>query len=159
MMLRAVCLSILVSTILLSYPHQGFSKIEGDVIGIVDMKVILNEYEEARATREEITNLENDLKEKADVYEKKIAAMREENRSEEDIRSQYEVYGGEIDRQRRDALKRSNELTNKLREEISEAIAEVAKSKGVTIVFDKQFTLYADSFDITTLVITELNNS
>jgi len=125
-------------------------------IGYVDTQKVFQGYKEAQSAQSRFRKEAQDYQQELADAQKKLEDARKAGKSDAEINKMQKKYEDELKpkKSRVEALDR--ELSGKIKKQIESVIAQVAKSKGIPTVVDKQVILYGGT-DITSDVLARLN--
>lgn len=125
-------------------------------IGYVDTQKVFQGYKEAQTAqnkfRQEAQAYQEDL---ADA-QKKLEEARKAGKSPDEINKMQKKFEDELKPKKTRVEALDRDLSGKIKKQIEQVIAQVAKAKGVPTVVDKQVILYGGT-DLTGDVLSRLN--
>ena len=125
-------------------------------IAYVETQKIFREYDEAQKAQA-------NFRAKAEAYQKELASDQQKleeakkaGKSAKDLREMQKQFEDELKPKKAEVENLDRQRSQRIKKQITDAIEQVAKSKGFTLVLDKATVLYGGS-DISDEVIKRLN--
>lgn len=125
-------------------------------IGYVDTQKVFQGYKEAQSAQSRFRKEAQDYQEELANAQRKLEEARKAGKSEAEINKMQKKYEDDLKPKKARVEALDRELSGKIKKQIESVIAQVAKSKGIPTVVDKQVILYGGT-DITSDVLARLN--
>ncbi|MBC7541222.1 MAG: OmpH family outer membrane protein [Candidatus Sericytochromatia bacterium] len=123
--------------------------------GVVNLQELLRSYPEYKAADQQVKDAEVNYQKALMERMKKLEAARTKGSTPAQLQAMQKQFEAEIKPIQTRGVTLYKNLQDKLRGQIEKAIAEVAKAKGVDVIYDKQAVLYGGN-DLTGAVSAKL---
>lgn len=128
----------------------------GGAIGYVDTQKVFQGYKEAQTAQNRFRKEAQDYQEELANAQKKLEEARKAGKSEAEINKMQKQFEDQLKPKKAKVEALDRDLSGKIKKQIETVIGQVAKSKGIPTVVDKQVILYGGT-DITNDVLSRLN--
>ncbi|HEY9855157.1 MAG TPA: OmpH family outer membrane protein [Stenomitos sp.] len=125
-------------------------------IGYVDTQKVFQGYKEAQSAQSRFRKEAQDYQQDLADAQKKLEEARKAGKSEAEINKMQKKYEDDLKPKKARVEALDRELSGKIKKQIESVIGQVAKSRGVATVVDKQVILYGGT-DLTDDVLSRLN--
>ena len=129
--------------------------VEVNKVGLVDGEKVFDEYPQAQQASKRITDLQDELRDSITESEKIYTEFEKQKKSEAEKLTKQKELQSKIDLKAKDAKKTIESLSQRIEDDILQAIKTISAEKGLNVVFDKRAVLYG-GVDITQPVIDHL---
>lgn len=125
-------------------------------LGYVDTQKVFQGYKEAQTAQSKFRREAQAYQEDLADAQKKLEEARKAGKSPDEINKMQKKFEDELKPKKTRVEALDRDLSGKIKKQIEQVIAQVAKAKGVPTVVDKQVILYGGT-DLTDDVLSRLN--
>ena len=131
--------------------------VAAETIGFIDMEIIIQNYNDAKAFGGEIEELKKKYQETLEERQAEIQKARDKGKKEEKIEEMITKLEEELTPRRNEILQKEMEFQRNLLGKVKAAAKAEAKKFGVDVILDKRVVLDGGT-DLTEFVVDRLNN-